>query len=135
MKHVCLLLLGAVALAAQTPGPLPHTTLWDFRSSIVDDQYRELSSFYESRIREAAPRREQFSRQDADTQRKLLRELTGSIDQPMAPAATRLRSAKPGNTRHHWLPGHCCVSGRHRRHVAPGSLVRCSGLHTIHGKN
>ncbi|HYM13317.1 MAG TPA: hypothetical protein VEU62_21440, partial [Bryobacterales bacterium] len=89
MRRACLLLLVAAALGAETPGPLPQTALWNFPDSIVEDQYRELREFYEREIREAAPRREAFSRESADTQRKRLRELTGTIDRPMRPVATR----------------------------------------------
>jgi dienelactone hydrolase len=56
---------------------------------MVADQYRELREFYELQIREAAPRREAFARNPPELQRKLLRELTGAIDQPMSPVAAR----------------------------------------------
>ena len=41
-------------------------------------------------IVEAAPRREAFAGQPPESQRTQLRELTGAIDQPMRPAATRV---------------------------------------------
>ena len=64
----------AAALAAEKPGPLPRTTLWDFPDTIVTEQYRELRDFYERQIRDSAPRREAFSRKAPEDQRKLLRD-------------------------------------------------------------
>ena len=89
VRLICFLVLAATALASEKPGPLPQTTLWDFPETIVNDQYRELRDFYERQIRDATPRQEAFSRKIPDDQRKLLRELTGAIDQPMAPKPTR----------------------------------------------
>src|SRR5262249_44194933 len=83
------LILAAAAFAAEKPGPLPRTALWEFPDNIVAEQYRELRDFYERRIREASSSREVFSRKPPDDQRKLLRELTGAIDQPMAPKPVR----------------------------------------------
>src|SRR6266852_1053702 len=90
MRYFCVLFVAASSLAADKPGPLPQTSLWNFPPTIVDDQYRELRDFYERQIREAAPRREAFARKSPESQRKLLRELTGAIDPPMAPVATRI---------------------------------------------
>jgi dienelactone hydrolase len=89
MRYFCLIFAAATSLAADKTGPLPQTTLWNFPATIVDDQYRELREFYERQIRDAAPRRQAFARKPPELQRKLLRELTGAIDQPMAPVATR----------------------------------------------
>ena len=77
------------ALAAERPGPLPRTTLWDFPDTMVSEQYRELRDFYERQIRDSEPRRESFSKRSPEDRRKLLRELTGAIDQPMAPKESR----------------------------------------------
>jgi dienelactone hydrolase len=90
MRYFCLLFAAASSLAADKPGPLPQTSLWNFPATIVDDQYRELREFYERQIRDAAARREAFARKPPESQRKLLRELTGAIDQPMASVATRV---------------------------------------------
>ena len=90
MRYFCLLFAAASVLLAEKSGPLPQTTLWNFPSTIVDDQYRELREFYERQIREAGPRREAFASNPPEAQRKLLRELTGAVDQPMAPVATRV---------------------------------------------
>ena len=89
MRYLCLLFAVTASLAANKPGPLPQTALWDFPPTMVSDQYRELREFYERQIHEATPRREAFARNPPEVQRKLLRELTGAIDQPMSPVATR----------------------------------------------
>src|SRR5579862_6581450 len=90
MKCFWFLFTAAFTLVAAEPGPLPQTALWNFPSAIVDSQYRELREFYERQIQEAAPRRDAFAHNSPESQRKLLRELTGAIDQPMAPVATRV---------------------------------------------
>ena len=89
---------------------------------MVADQYRELREFYERQIREAAPRRDAFARNPPEAQRKLLRELTGAIDQPRPPVPRARRWAKPTNTPLPRLLASAAPGDRRRRRAAPREL-------------
>ena len=129
MKLAIVLLAASAALGAGNSGPLPNTTLWSFPSTMVDDQYRELREFYERQIRDAAPRREAFGRQSPEVQRQRLRELTGAIDHPMAPVATRTPLGETTDYAASLVSWPLLRLGT----VAPtrgaaGTLVRCYGI-------
>lgn len=78
-----------VSLPAQTPELLPGTTRWEFPNDIVEEQYRELRTFYERQHRDAAEERERFARSPVGEQRKRLAELAGIKDDPMPPVPQR----------------------------------------------
>jgi dienelactone hydrolase len=129
VEWVCLLLALAAPLSADRPGPLPQTTLWDFPATIIEDQYRELRQFYERQIAEAAPRREAFAHQSPESQRKLLRELTGVADQPFPPKPERMALGETAEYKAYLVSWPILRLGN----AAPtrgsaGTLVRCYGI-------
>jgi hypothetical protein len=118
IKWICLLLVATATLGADRPGPLPQSSLWDFPASIVDDQYRELRDFYERQITQAVAGREAFSRKAPEAQRKLLRELTGVIDQPLPPVPVRVALGETAEYQAYLVNWRSCGWGMRRPRVA-----------------
>lgn len=122
-------LLAAAPLRADTPGPLPQSRLWDFPATIVEDQYRELRGFYERQILDAAAGREAFGRNPPEVQRKVLRELTGVVDQPLSPVPLRVSLGDTADYRAYLVSWPVLRLGN----TAPtrgsaATLVRCYGI-------
>src|SRR4051812_35214047 len=74
--------LGVVS-AADVPETLAGTTRWNVPADISAEQYRELRSFYEHQIAEAANRRHSAGAKQAS--RAEFRALIGAIEEFLAP--------------------------------------------------